>query len=181
MYAVQTMKTDLSLVLILMLVPASLTRSLCKEEDIAEMVEEVSTDLTSKFIAEILSSGTGHSILTCDQEEWDRMVREYHQCAQHVQHQLQCGVVGGVCEWVQVFVSSCTGQVMGRCLVQEASELLQTRQLSALTSLADLTACDNPADNMVVVVKTRAGRDSPGKKQGNRLRSLLGSEFLRLG
>ena len=176
------MKTELPLVLILLLVPTSLTKSLCKEEDIAEMVEEVSTDITSQFIAEILSSGSGHSALTCDQEEWDRMVREYHQCAHHVQQQLQCGVGGGVCQWVQVFVSSCTGKLMGKCLVKDATEFLQTRQLSALNTIADLTTCDNSPDNMVVVVKTRAGGDtSPGKKHGGRLRSLLGSEFLRLG
>ena len=94
--------------------------------NIAKLVEQVSTEITSQFVIEILSSG--HSALLCEQDEWDRMAADYHNCVHQVQHQLRCGGHGGVCQWVQAFVDSCTGQVMGQCWTKQAIELLKKRQ-----------------------------------------------------
>ena len=106
------MVTDalLSMLVILTCIPAVFCASICVKPaspsslyevsenggDIAKLVKQVSTEVTSEFMISILSSGVGHSALLCEQEDCDRMAADYHICVHQVQHQLRCGGHGGV-------------------------------------------------------------------------------------
>ena len=140
----------LSMLMVFTCLPAVFLKSICVRPaspsslyeisenggDIAKLVKQVSTEVTSEFMISILSSGVGHSALLCEQDEWDRMAADYHHCVHQVQHQLRCGGHGGVCQWVQAFVDSCTGQVMGQCWTQQAIELLKKRQQRHLQTVS---------------------------------------------
>ena len=126
---ISNLTNSLSSIMMLIFIPTILCKSLCVRPaepsslydtspngaDISKLVKKVSTDITSEFMIEILSSEAGHSALLCEQAEWDRMSKNYHMCVHQVQHQLKCGGHGGVCQWVQAFVDSCTMRVMGQC------------------------------------------------------------------
>ena len=77
------------------------------------------------------------------------MAADYHTCVHQVQHQLRFGGHGGVCQWVQAFVDSCTGQVMGQCWTQQAIDLLKKRQSETLANhqLMAEEKCENPSEN----------------------------------
>ena len=151
--------------------------------DIAKLVKQVSTEVTSEFMISILSSGVGHSALLCEQEEWDRMAADYHNCVHQVQHQLRCGGHGGVCQWVQAFVDSCTGQVMGQCWTQQAIELLKKRQAETLANsqLVAEEKCENlsESESLKLLIKHLNQRNFLSRKHSEK--SLFSSKLLRLG
>ena len=156
-----------------------------KGENIAKLVEQVSTEITSQFVIEILSSG--HSALLCEQDEWDRMAADYHNCVHQVQYQLRCGGHGGVCQWVQAFVDSCTGQFMGQCWTQQAIELLKKRQAETLANsqLIAEEKCENLSENagLMLLIKHLHQKHFLSRKQKNyhSEKSLFSSKLLRLG
>ena len=135
----------------------------------------------------ILSSGVGHSALLCEQEEWDKMTADYHTCVHQVQHQLRCGGHGGVCQWVQAFVDSCTGQVMGQCWTQQAIELLKKRQAETLANsqLMAEEKCENLSENagLMLLIKhlKKCNFLSRKQKKYHSEKSLFSSKLLRLG
>ena len=135
---------------------------------------------------EILSSGVGHSALLCGQDEWDLMAKDYHNCVRQVQHQLKCGGHGGVCQWVQAFVDSCTGQLMGKCWTEEATQLLKKKQLETLSQNTIISSekCEEFSENagLLLLVK-HLNQDNFLLKHSNipSQKSLLSSKLLRLG
>ena len=186
----------LLLVLILILTPPSNTKTICMRpahtsslsqnaEKIAELIKEVSTEVTTDLIVEILLSEAGHSALLCGQAEWDQVAKNYHHCVEQVQHQLECGGQGGLCIWVQAFVDSCTGRVMGQCWTQEATLLLKRRQLEVLSNSQVVAPenCENILDKSVsfVLVNQQDKENFNSRRHLPKLKTLLGSEFLRLG
>ena len=152
---------------------------------IAELIKQVATEETSSLIVEILSSGAGHSAFLCDQAEWDRMMKDYHHCVAQVQHHLQCGGHGGVCQWVQAFVNSCTGRVMGQCWTEEARLLLKRRQTEMLYRSQVIVEenCDQFSQNTILFVLSyqQNQQNLQARKHLTKVRSLIGSQWLRLG
>jgi hypothetical protein len=191
----------ISMIVILTCIPVVFLKSICVRPaipsslyeisenggDIAKLVKQVSTEVTSEFMISILSSGVGHSALLCEQDEWGSMAADYHTCVHQVQHQLRCGGHGGVCQWVQAFVDSCTGQVMGQCWTQPVIELLKKRQAEILANSHSMVEekWENLLNNsgLIILVKHLKERNFLGREQNNfhSEKSLFSSKLLRLG
>ena len=111
-------------------------------------------------------------------------MKDFNHCVLYVQHQLQCGQHGGVCQWVQEFLQSCTGQILGKCWKKGSVQLIKMKQSEAFSGSEFIREqnCKRPLQNLVslVVVRKQFGR-SPGKRQKSWLHNGLGSNVLRLG
>ena len=180
---------------VILLVPEHICKSLCvrpanpgslytinpKGSEIGKVLKHISTKVTSEFMIEILSAEAGHMTLLCNQEEWDRMLKDYNNCIHQVQHQLKCGGHGGVCDWVQASVESCTGRVMGQCWTKEATNLLKKRQMEAVSNHPILVNdnCQNLPSNQGLKLLIR------NLKKGNFIpktdKNVISSKLLRLG
>ena len=109
------------------------------------LIGKVSTEVTSQFLLEAVTSNAGHSVITCHQNELDTLVQDYERCVRQIQHQLRC-ISGGenVCGWHNAFINTCTGEILGRCLTQESISSLQLLQTAVIRNNAGsiLQGCD---------------------------------------
>ena len=145
---------------------------------IAKLVGQVSNKITRDFLLDFLSS-SGHSALMCEQKDMDTMVRDYQHCVRQVQHQLVCGVQGGVCDWVQTLVESCSQNILGQCLDRELVDLLMERQTETILQnrLLSTQNCEqNTGNDKITLLMKRI----PLGDNLNR-RHFLATKMLRLG
>lgn len=110
------------------------------------LIGKVSTEVTSQFLLEAVTSNGGHSVITCHQNELDQLVQDYERCVRQIQHQLRC-LSGGesVCSWLNAFINTCTGEILGRCFAQESISSLKLLQTAVIRNNADdiLQDCDS--------------------------------------
>ena len=68
----------------------------------------------------------------CDQVQLNSVARDYMNCVKQVEHHLVCGTVGGVCEWIETLIESCTDRILGQCLDKEVVLSLKKKQSESI-------------------------------------------------
>jgi len=92
---------------------------------VGRLILRVSTEVTPQLMLELAGHNAGQSFLTCQQAELDRVGREYEQCVRQAAHQTRCvSRDQEVCQWLQVFLQTCTQHILQRCLSTEATQIL---------------------------------------------------------
>ena len=150
---------------------------------LARLVGRVSTEVTTQFMLELVSSSSGHSHLQCHNQELDSAIKDFERCVKQVQHSVRCAETGkGMCGWLQVFTNTCSGNILGRCLSEEATESLKVYQTTALAEHAVVKDNQCLDKDMILEVKEFAR----SLQQSDNIVTLISRKFptsnlLRLG
>lgn len=141
--------------------------------EVGRLVGRLSSEVTPQFILELMAGDSGHLSITCQQDQLDRVGREYEQCYRQVAHQTKCVTRDEeVCQWLSVWTKTCTHQILSKCLARRATNLLvklKTRLMMESNSEVERLCRDRDIE-VVYPVKH-------SKQQEN----LLSSRWLRLG
>ena len=138
------------------------------------MILWVSSEVTPQLMLELVEHNAGQSFLTCSQPELDSAGREYEQCVRQTAHQTRCvSREQEVCPWLEVFLRTCTSQILARCLSSQAAEML----LSLKTRLV----MESQARLKKMCANSQSGVRPPVVKQTNNLEKITSSRWLRLG
>merc|ERR1712183_1119716 len=91
-----------------------------KGEQIAKMVGDVATSVTSRAIMDIITHANGHSPVSCSQSELVEMESQYESCIKRVQYKLKCFHLSKdrQCEMITEFLEDCTKGMLGLCSLQ---------------------------------------------------------------
>jgi len=85
-------------------------------EQVARLLGEVSTSVTSRAIMDIITLANGHSpISSCSQEELEEMESEYETCVNKHQYKLKCFNLSKdqQCKTITDFLEECTDRILG--------------------------------------------------------------------
>jgi len=187
----------LLVVILLCLVTPGLGRSLCVRSDseaspyevsghsarMARLIGRVSTEVTSQFMLELLTANLGHSEVTCGQGELDTVLRDYERCVKQVQHSVRClETQDQVCGWINAFIDTCTGQILGRCLKDESVTSLKMLQKTTVNNNAkkDLRNCEN-SEEIQRVLNFATDLQHTDNFLSSNLQKYPSSAILRLG
>ena len=100
-------------------------------ESMAELVEDMAGQVTSRAVLALLHRARGHKqMITCSQRQLNKMERNFGACVRKVQYQIRCksATPHQRCTWVQAFVQTCTKEILGQCLSEEVVESISGRQ-----------------------------------------------------
>ena len=144
--------------------------------EVAHLILRVSSEVTPQLLLELVAHNAGQSFLTCSQPELDSAGREYEQCVRQTAHQSRCvSREEEVCPWLEVFLRTCTSQILARCLTSQAAE----RLLSLETRLV-MESQEARLKNMCA--NSQGGVRAPAVvRQTNNLEKITSSRWLRLG
>ena len=179
------------------LVSLGLGRSLCVRSDseaspyevsghsarMARLIGRASTEVTSQFMLELLTANLGHSEVRCGQEELDTVLGDYERCVKQVQHSVRClETKDKVCGWVNAFVDTCTGQILGRCLSDESVTSLKMLQKTTVNNNAkkDFRNCEN-SEEIQRVLNFATDLQHTDNFLSSNLQKYPSSAILRLG
>merc|ERR1711902_157759 len=109
-------------------------------EQVARMVGEVSTSVTSRAIMDIITHANGHSPVSCSQSELGEMEREYEMCVKRRQYKLKCFNLStdNQCDTLSDFIEQCTKRILGRCFGTDFSSYISHVQSWSLSLSGDL-------------------------------------------
>merc|ERR1711874_625941 len=85
---------------------------------LAKMVGEVSTSVTSRAIMDVIMHANGHSpVSSCSQSELGEMESQYESCIKRVQYKLKCFHLSKdrQCDMITEFLEDCTKGMLGAC------------------------------------------------------------------
>merc|ERR1712154_536145 len=87
-------------------------------QQLAKMVGEVSTSVTSRAIMDVIMHANGHSpVSSCSQPELVEMESQYETCIKRVQYKLKCFHLSQAqqCDMITEFLDECTEGILGLC------------------------------------------------------------------
>ena len=142
---------------------------------VAHLILKISSEVTPQLLLELVEHNAGQSFLTCSQTELDSTGREYEQCVRQTAHQSRCvSREEEVCPWLEVFLRTCTSQILARCLSSQAAE--------RLLSLETRLVMESQARLKKMCANSQAGvRAQVVVRQTNNLEKITSSRWLRLG
>ena len=141
---------------------------------VARLISRVSSEVTPQLLLELVSHTSGQSFLTCEQAELDRVGREYEQCVRQTAHQARCvSREQELCQWLEVFLHTCTNHILNRCLTAQATEML----LSLKTRLV----MESQLKLKAMCVASQGQVRNPLVLQFHNQEKITSSKWLRLG
>merc|ERR1711988_67388 len=110
-------------------------------EQLARVLGEVSSSVTSRAIMDIITVANGHSpISSCSQSELGEMEREYEMCVKRRQYKLKCFNLStdNQCDTLSDFIEQCTKRILGHCFGSDFSSYISHVQSWSLSLSGDL-------------------------------------------
>merc|ERR1712038_1370359 len=144
-------------------------------QQIAKMVGDVATSVTSRAIMDIITHANGHSPVSCSQSELVEMESQYESCIKRVQYKLKCFHLSKAqqCDIITDFLDECTSGILGPCFTGSTTKKILKVQKHHLHS----TCTTRPAKSKL----SNAVKRFLYKKNCHKKRNLLKSKYLRLG
>merc|ERR1712183_763472 len=147
-----------------------------KGEQIAKMVGDVATSVTSRAIMDIITHANGHSpVSSCSQSELVEMESQYESCIKRVQYKLKCFHLSKdrQCEMITEFLEDCTKGMLGACFTGSTTKKVLKVQKHHFHS----TCSTRSAKPKFPYTLKRLFN----KKNCHKKRNALKSKYLRLG
>jgi len=147
-----------------------------KGEQIAKMVGDVSTSVTSRAIMDIITHANGHSpVSSCSQSELVEMESQYERCVKRVQYKLKCFHLSSErqCDIITEFLEDCTKGILGACFTGSTTKKVLKVQKHHFHS----TCSTRSAKPKFPYTLKRLFN----KKNCHKKRNALKSKYLRLG
>jgi len=145
-------------------------------EQVAKMVGEVSTSVTSRAIMDIITHANGHSpVSSCSQPELVEMESQYESCIKRVQYKLKCFHLSQTqqCEMITEFLDECTEGILGACFSGSTTKkILKVQKRHFHSTCSPRSAKPKLSHTLKRLLY---------KKNCHKKRNALKSKYLRLG
>merc|ERR1712183_463694 len=150
-----------------------------KGEQIAKMVGDVATSVTSRAIMDIITHANGHSpVSSCSQSELVEMESQYESCIKRVQYKLKCFHLSKdrQCEMITEFLEDCTKGMLGACFTGSTTKKILKVQKHHFHSTCSTRSAKPAKPKLSYTLKRLLYKKNCHKK-----RNALKSKYLRLG
>merc|ERR1712154_600280 len=144
-------------------------------QQLAKMVGEVSTSVTSRAIMDVIMHANGHSpVSSCSQSELLEMESQYETCIKRVQYKLKCFHLSKdrQCDMITEFLDECTEGILGACFTGSTTKKILNVQKHHFRSTCSTTRSAKPK-------LSHALKRLLYKKNCYKKRNLLKSKYLR--
>merc|ERR1712183_150984 len=150
-----------------------------KGVQIAKMVGDVATSVTSRAIMDIITHANGHSpVSSCSQTELVEMESQYESCIKRVQYKLKCFHLSKdrQCEMITEFLEDCTKGMLGLCFTGSTTKKILKVQKHHFHSTCSTRSAKPAKPKLSYTLKRLLYKKNCHKK-----RNALKSKYLRLG